>query len=122
MRRKGEPVAADERILGSGNFVEQVLAQAEEGVKAMLGWRGRAPTLLVLLNEIAHGEGVESARIRGGDRKQDAVRARKILFQVAVKRLAYSGAAVARFLGVTTSLVNRMASAEEVAGVNRYLR
>ena len=122
LRRKGERATADDRILGNGDFVERVLAQAEERVKATLGWRGRAPTLLVLLNKIAHGEGVEPARLRGGDRKQDAVRARKILCQVAVKRIGYSGAAVARFLGVTTSLVNRMASAEEVAGLNRYLR
>jgi len=41
---------------------------------------------------------------------------------VAVKRLGYSGAVVARFLGVTTSLVNRMARADEVAGMDRYLR
>ena len=66
--------------------------------------------------------GEERARSRGGDRKRDAVRARKILCQVAVKRLGYSGTVVARFLGVTTSLANRMASADEVAGVDRYLR
>jgi len=66
--------------------------------------------------------GEERARSRGGDRKRDSVRARKMLCQVAVKRLGYSGAVVARFLGVTTSLANRMASADEVAGVDRYLR
>ena len=121
-RRKGERVATDERILGSGDFVEQVLAQAEEQVQATLGWRGRAPTLAGLLDTIAHGEGVEPARVRGGDRKRDAVRARRILCQVAVKRLGYSGAMVARFLGVTSSLVNRMASAEQVAGLDRYLQ
>lgn len=122
LRRKGERFASDERILGNGDFVEQVLAQAEAKVKATLGWRGRAPALGGLLDRIAHGEGVEPARVRGGDRQRDVARARRILCQVAVKRLGYSGAAVARFLGVTTSLVNRMASAEEVAGVDRYLR
>lgn len=45
-----------------------------------------------------------------------------MLCQVAVKRLGYAGAVVARFLGVTTSLVNRIASAEKVARVDRYLR
>ncbi len=122
VRRKGERSAADERILGSGDFVEQMLAQAEGSVKATLGWRGRAPTLTVLLDKVARREAVEPARIRGGDRKRDAVRARKILCQVAVKQLGYSGAAVARFLGVTTSLVNRTANLDEVAGLDRYLR
>ena len=122
LRRTGERSAADGRILGSGDFVEQMLAQAEERVKATLGWRGRIPTLAVLVNKIAHGEGVEPARLRGRDRKRNAVRARKMLCQVAVKRLGYSGATVARFLGVTTSLVNRLARAEDLAGLDRYLR
>jgi hypothetical protein len=52
----------------------------------------------------------------------DAVQTRKILYQVDVKRLGYEGAVVARFLRVTTSLVNRLASADEVAGQVRYLR
>lgn len=66
--------------------------------------------------------GEERARSRGGDRKRDSVRARKMLCQVAVKRLGYSGAVVARFLGVTTSLANRMASPQKVARVDRHLR
>jgi len=44
--------------------------------------------------------------------------ARKVFSQVAVKRWGYSGAAVARFLGVTTSLVNQYASSEEVGNLD----
>jgi REP element-mobilizing transposase RayT len=122
LRRKGQRAAADQRILGSGDFVEQVWTQAEARVKATLGWRGRVPTLAALLDTIGQGEAVAPARIRAGDRKREAARARKILCQLAVKKLGYSGAAVARFLGVTTSLVNRQASAEEVPGLAPYLR
>jgi len=46
---------------------------------------------------------------------------RKVFCQVAVKKLGYSGAAVARFLGVTTSLINRYASSEEVGNLDQYL-
>ena len=45
-----------------------------------------------------------------------------MLCQMAMKRLDYAGAVVARFLGVTTSLVSRLASTEEVARVDRYVR
>jgi hypothetical protein len=76
----------------------------------------------MLVDTVVNGEGLEPSRIRGGDRKRDAAQVRKLLCQVAVKRLGYLAAAVARFLAVTTSLVNRMASAEDVAGVDRYLR
>jgi len=51
---------------------------------------------------------------------REAASARKMLCQVPEKRLGYSGAVVARFLGVTTSLVNRMATAEKIAGVDGY--
>jgi hypothetical protein len=36
--------------------------------------------------------------------------------------LLCSGAEVARFLGVTTSSVNRLAASEELPDLNRYLK
>jgi len=35
--------------------------------------------------------------------------------------MGYPGAEVARFLGVTTSLVNRYASSEEMGNLDQYL-
>ena len=45
----------------------------------------------------------EAMKVQGGDRRRSVVGARKVFWQLAVKRIGYSGAAVARFLGVTTS-------------------
>jgi len=50
------------------------------------------------------------------------VRSRKIFCQLAVKKLGYSGAEVARYLGVTTSAVNRMANAEFLPKVKSYTK
>jgi len=36
--------------------------------------------------------------------------------------MGYPGAAVARFLGVTTSSVNRLAAMEEMPGLRKYLK
>ena len=41
---------------------------------------------------------------------------------MAVQALGYAGAGVARFLGVTTSSVNRSAASEELPQVKRYLK
>ena len=114
-------MASDERILGSGEFIEQVLSEAEEKAKQTLGWRGRIPDLQTLLVKISKREGVEQEKVRGGDRRRSVVGARKVFCQLAVKRLGYSGAAVARYLGVTTSLVNRYASSEEMDNLDQYL-
>jgi REP element-mobilizing transposase RayT len=121
LKRRGERVASDERILGTGDFIEQVLSEAEEKAKQTLGWKGRVPDLQSLLSKISKKAGVEGEKVRGGDRRRSVVGARKVFCQLAVKRIGYSGAAVARFLGVTTSLVNRYASSEEVSNLDQYL-
>jgi len=121
LRRKGEKRASDERILGSGEFIEEVLSEAEEKAKQTLGWRGRVPDLQTLLSKISRKEGVEQQEVQGGDQRRSVVSARKVFCQLAVKRMGYSGAAVARYLGVTTSLVNRYASSEEVGNLDQYL-
>jgi len=121
LRRRGEKTASDERILGSGEFIEQVLSETEEKAKETLRWRGRVSDLQSLLSKVSKKRGVEEKGVRGRSQRRSVVIARKVFSQVAVKRWGYSGAAVARFLGVTTSLVNRYASSEEVGNLNQYI-
>ncbi len=118
MRARGEKAVSDERILGSGEFIERVFSEAEERVRETLGWRGRVPDLPVLLKEILKRGGVEGEKVLGGDQRRSVVKVRKIFCREAVKRFGYSGARVARFLGVTTSLVNRYASSEKLIAMD----
>ncbi len=48
-------------------------------------------------------------------------RARRLFCQLAVGKMGYPGAEVARFLGVTTSAVVRAAKTEELKEVHKYL-
>jgi hypothetical protein len=45
----------------------------------------------------------------------------KQIIQMTVKKVGYSGAALARFFGVTASLVNRYAASEELPDLDPYL-
>jgi chromosomal replication initiation ATPase DnaA len=101
--------------------ISWIVSEAEEKTKQTLGWKGRVPDLPTLLSKVSKRERVEAQKVRGGDRRRSVVGARKVFCQLAVKRIGYSGAAVARFLGVTTSLVNRYASSEGVGILGRYL-
>ena len=47
-------------------------------------------------------------------------RARRLFCQLAVGKMGYPGAEVARFLGVTTSVVVRAAKTEELKKVQKY--
>ncbi len=122
VRRKGLRVASDARILGSGQFTEHLLAEAARQEKETLRLARKVIHLATLIRQVIAGEGVTERDLRSGSRRPGVVRARRVFCQVAVQGLGYPGAGVARFLGVTTSSVNRLAASEELPEVKRYLK
>jgi hypothetical protein len=112
-------MAGDSRILGDGRFVEELLAQAEEGQRATLRIRARVPNLNVLATRVAMKADVDLSAMLSGGRNRLVVSARRALCHQAVRELGYSGAEVARFLGTTTSSVNRLAKEGETESPRR---
>jgi putative transposase len=112
-RRKGDKVPSDQRILGSGEFVEELILEAEkkEKEKETLRLSRRVKGLEELMREMVKGGGIEEGRLRSGGRGKEVIR---------VRRMGYAGAEVARYLGVTTSAVNRLAASEESREVLKY--
>ncbi len=84
--------------------------------------RQKVVSLSALMKTIVTGEGLKEGDLRSGDRRRGVVRARKLFCQMAVRRMGYSGAEVARYLGVTTSAVNRLALSDEVVDLPKYLK
>ena len=120
LSRKREREAADERILGGGEFVERVLEETEQEARETLRWIKRVPDLDTLLRQIAHREGLEKEKIRGRSQRREAVKARKVFCQMAVKKSGYTGASVARYLGMTTPAVNRIVNVDEVVNLRGF--
>ena len=120
LKRKGVKVASDERILGGEGFVERLLSEAEEREKETLRLSRKVPDLATLMKKIAKGERIEESELRSGKRKKDVVRGRRLFCQLAVGKMGYPGAEVARYLGVTTSSVNRLAASEEMVDLIKY--
>jgi putative transposase len=121
LRRKGMRIASDERILGSGDFIEQLRSDAASRERETLRLAQKRVALATLAGEITAGAGVTESALRFGSRMRDVVRARRLFCQVAVKGMGYSGAAVARYLGVTTSSVNRLAVSQELPEFRKCL-
>ena len=122
LRRKGMKAASDERVLGGNEFIQRLMSEAEEKEKETLRLGREVPELLTLVKRITKGEGVEESELRSGTRKREVVRARRLFCQLAIGRMGYPGAEVARFLGVTTSSANRLAISEEVADLKKYFK
>ena len=121
LRRAGSKVFSDERILGSSEFVKSAINDVDAKTKETLRLNLRISDLESLASDICEGEGVDKGELRSGLRKRTVVKTRKIFCQIAVKRMGYSGADVARFLGITTSAVNRLAVSDPLPEIEKYL-
>jgi hypothetical protein len=99
LRRGREGWAYDERILGSGPFVEQVLQHATPPP----GMRDPTVTdrvLSALLERLAWIWGVNPAEIRSGSRRRPTAQARAAVAAAAVTGMGVPSTRVARALGV----------------------
>jgi len=121
LRRVGSKVFSDERILGSSEFVNNVISDAEQKAKQTLRLTVKIPDLPSLARKVGEGQGVDERELRSGLRKREVVNSRRVFCQIAARKMGYSGAEVARFLGINTSAVNRLAVSDELPEVEKYL-
>jgi len=121
LRSQGIQIASDERILGSGEFTERLIAEAEQREKETLRLGKRMPDLEEFAERIAKQQGIERDELMMGSRKREVARARKIFCQAVVKKGRYCGAEAARFLGISTSAVNRLAHGDELPEVKKII-
>jgi REP element-mobilizing transposase RayT len=113
LRKKDIREAYDERILGSGDFVLDVFSAAEQKTQDTLRLPSPQKSLLELAGEISKKEGITEKELRSGSRLNRISKGRRLFCQAAVLEMRYPGAEVARFLGVTTSAVCRLANSNE---------
>jgi len=85
-RKKNEKSMSDDRILGSSDFVEKLLLDAEEKDIRTLRLTKKISDLESLLKEILKREEVEETELRSSSRKPGALRARTLFCQIAVKK------------------------------------
>jgi REP element-mobilizing transposase RayT len=115
-RRGRERWQADERVLGSGEFVGEVQRQAAVRAERKVSAEEIEPALLRLLAEVSAAHGVRAEEVRSAGRVRAMSRARAALAHQAVRRLSIPVSAVARFLGVSPPAVVWMIARVAAAG------
>jgi hypothetical protein len=83
--------------------------------------RRKVADLGALVKEVAKRQGVGGEKLKVERRTRDVVKVTKLACQLAARKFGYTGASVARFLGVTTSLVNRYAASGERPELKEYV-
>jgi putative transposase len=106
LRRGRERWTFDERVLGSGPFVERLLKEAELRIplaSASKAWQA----LPLVVARIAESFGAAPAEVSRGVRRRPAAHARAAVASVAVKGLGLPASQLAAALGVTAMVVLR---------------
>ncbi|NTW68506.1 MAG: hypothetical protein HGB23_01495 [Chlorobiaceae bacterium] len=108
LRKRGEQQFSDERILGSGEFVKEVLSQVEESVKCLVPSVATLPNAIEELLQCCEASGVAVSELQRGSRQREISKIRRDLAVRFVQYYRMSHAECARQLGVSTSAVSRI--------------
>lgn len=100
-----ERIEHDDRILGSGDFVAEIIREAEKNVRRYLRDSGLKTSIENAIKEICRKEGVAEQDMRMGVRTRKYSRVRAKISHYLSHEFGVSQAEIARQLGVCTSAI-----------------
>jgi REP element-mobilizing transposase RayT len=103
MRQSGAEENSDERVLGSGEFVDRLLADAEEKIKRQLPPRELTRRVQGIVEKACARGKITRDVLLSGSRRHEVSAVRGELARVLVEEVGISMAECARQIGVTTS-------------------
>ena len=105
LRGQGEKVEYDERILGGGDFVSDILRDADQRVKRYLPVREKGTQKERIIKEMSEKEGVGEGELRMGGQARRVSRVRSKIAWRLSRECGIPLAEIARELGVCTSAI-----------------
>jgi hypothetical protein len=110
LRRQGKSEVSDDRVLGSGSFVERVLKETARDLRQRYGGRGLRKKVQRLTAVMCQKHQVTVQELRSGSRRGKTAAARAELIQRLVKQYGLPLAEIARQVGISTSGVSKVLS------------
>jgi hypothetical protein len=108
MRRLGDRELSDDRILGSGEFVERVIKEAEAKIRYQLPVKKDDQKLDEYIAQMCESKNVSIEELKTGSRRREVSRVRAQVATGLVKRHGIPLAEVARRVGVSTSAISKI--------------
>ena len=103
-RKREDHEKGDERILGSGDFVSEVLDKAGESFEDQAGGR---LSLEELIGTVARFMGIPIGDLKSSSRKRKLAHARSIVAYAAIRNLGYKATEVAEVLSLSPPTVSQ---------------
>jgi REP element-mobilizing transposase RayT len=110
LRSAGTRMKGDERILGSGEFVENALKLAKEAYERRTRLRMQGITLEKLIKKVADYHKLDPDELSTNSKVAQVSNARAVLCYLCVREFGYSCAEVASRLNVSPSTVSKAAA------------
>jgi putative transposase len=104
LRGRGEEVEHDGRILGSGDFVQEVIRDAEEAIARQMRHRGRK-SVEEIVGRMCRERGVSEEELRSGSQRRLVSRVRAEIACFLNREVGISMAEISRRLGVGASAI-----------------
>ena len=108
LRRIGDRELSDERVLGSGRFIEQLTQEIDLVKKNRLTASERSRKAIEVIEETCSERGIFIEALKGGSRRRPVTQIRSELSAKLVYEYGLSFAETARQLGVSTSAISKI--------------
>jgi REP element-mobilizing transposase RayT len=100
-------IKGDERLLGSSEFVERVLKQADEQLEEKYRLQHRGISLLTLIEKVAHHYKISPENLSSSSKERVVTEARRVLCYIAVRKLGYKCIDISRLLGISAATASK---------------
>jgi len=112
---------SDERILGNGDFVETVLAAANETMEKKYDLQSRGFTVDRVATRVAEVLGVKQEDVWAAGRHREIVRARSLLCYWSVRELGVTMTSLSRLLNISVQAIGKsVIRGEKLAEAKKY--
>ena len=108
LRRSNARVLSDERILGSGEFVEKLIEEADERMKYQYSGDRQRKLAVKLIREVSEKEGINLKEMQSGSRRGKIPKIRSDLAYQLITEYGMTLAETGRQLGVSTSAISKI--------------
>ena len=108
MRLSGDRELSDDRILGSGEFVERIIKEADAKIKYQLPVKEHGQKIDEFIFKICKKEMVSAEELKAGSRRQAVSGVMALIAIGLVKSHGVALAEIARRVGVSTTAVSKI--------------
>jgi len=121
LRKAGAYMKGDERILGEGDFVENLLTQAEEDLERKYRLKAEGYDFNMVVERVAHLMGLKREQVLSPGKYKQVVEARSVVCYWCMRELGISQSVLAQSFGMSQPAISMaIKRGERVVNFHKY--